>query len=522
MLSSTADRPAADKENRTCTSGNVPKQLDNTKDNNTPSPSKEKKHKCHGGVVLDENASLILRLAGKDLANVEGWMGCSDPFFAIESPMNGLRGTTLWQNVVRSTHIDSNLNPWWDPVEVNLDLLCKLDLKRPIRICVYDFESTGKHNPMGSFETSVYELFEAKSNRNGDQYEITKTFEAKQDGKDMGKLVVLELYFENSGTKPNKSNSVADIEDYIDAGTGLRLTLEGDSMSKMNWFGGAADVFWQAETPLESPDGSVLWQSVHQSEAVMDSLSPRWNSAEINLDLLCQLDMDKPIRFSFFDWEGSMKHQSMGYFLTNASRLLRSKQDNEKDYSKALITKSETGEEHGFIFVVDVELVLNPIETPVIPKTIDSKETRVLRLVLEGVDFANMDGPFDASDPFYLVETPVVYSDGTLRWDKFYGSEVIMDNLNPKWKPALLDLKLMCKFDIDMPIRMSFFDWEENKDPQDMGYTVTSVRRLLHSKATKDANDKWDMSKALVCLCGAGKEFGKVVITEASLTSKSL
>lgn len=282
------------------------------------------------------------------------------------------------------------------------------------------------------------------------------------------------------------------------------------------------DVFWQAESPLLAPDGSVLWQSVHQSEAVMDSLSPRWQSADINLDHLCQLDLDKPIRFSFFDWEGSRKHQSMGYFLTNANRLLRSKQADDKDVSKALITRSEKGDEYGKVFVVDVDMIQDEKVSPV-PEKINEVEHRVLSIVMEGVDFANMDGPFDASDPFFVVETATRYSDG-LRWDRFYVSEVIMDTLNPKWKPALLDLKLLCNFDIDKPIRISFFDWEKNEKHQDMGFCITSVRRLLYSKASKDADDKWDMSKSLVCLGGKGngndKEFGKVVITEITLTTK--
>ena len=74
------------------------------------------------------------------------------------------RGTE-WNIVHRSAHIKNSLNPRWQEEKLDLSVLCGGNLDLPLRLSVYDYESSGKHVPMGSVETSVNGLIEKKSSR---------------------------------------------------------------------------------------------------------------------------------------------------------------------------------------------------------------------------------------------------------------------------------------------------------------------------------------------------------------------
>ena len=51
--------------------------------------------------------------------------------------------------VYRSVYIPNNLNPWWEPVSVDIDALCEGKRNKVFRILVFDHESDGKHDLMG-------------------------------------------------------------------------------------------------------------------------------------------------------------------------------------------------------------------------------------------------------------------------------------------------------------------------------------------------------------------------------------
>ena len=219
----------------------------------------------------------------------------------------------------------------------------------------------------------------------------------------------------------------------------------------------------------------------------------------------------------------------MGSFQTTVNRLLRSKAEKKGDgwdLSKAFITKAEDGEEFGKIVVVDVSLNNDALAGRAKAKTGDKLKTdepplkvdenSALVLTLEGVGMRNVEGWFGCSDPMFYVEVPVISIDGSTKWQTFYQSEHVENNLNPQWKPATLPLAPLCNCDLDKPIRISFFDWEEDGRHNPMGYVVSSVNRLLYSKATKKG-DEWDLSKALITRSEEGEEFGKIVVVDVRI-----
>lgn len=92
-------------------------------------------------------------MRGIKLKNVEGMFKKSDPFFEIKRTYDGPGGGS-WTPVFRSKHIKNNLNPIWEPATVDVNALCDGDLDRKLSIAIYDFESNGKHESMGAFDTT--------------------------------------------------------------------------------------------------------------------------------------------------------------------------------------------------------------------------------------------------------------------------------------------------------------------------------------------------------------------------------
>jgi hypothetical protein len=97
------------------------------------------------------NGALALLLRGNKLKNVEGLFKKSDPFYEVRRTYDG-SGT--WHAVYRSKQVKDNLNPKWEPATVDVNALCDGDLDRKIQVAVFDWESSGKHESMGQFETT--------------------------------------------------------------------------------------------------------------------------------------------------------------------------------------------------------------------------------------------------------------------------------------------------------------------------------------------------------------------------------
>jgi uncharacterized protein YegL len=120
-----------------------------------------KAKKLKGGGTLFANVrkatgsgTLRLQCKGSKLKNVEGMFSKSDPFFELSRKISAAGGLT-WDNVYRSNHLKNTLNPDWEVAVIDLSTLCGGDLDLPIKVEVYDYESSGKHKPMGSAEMSV-------------------------------------------------------------------------------------------------------------------------------------------------------------------------------------------------------------------------------------------------------------------------------------------------------------------------------------------------------------------------------
>ena len=152
-------------------------------------------------------------LRGVKLKNVDGMFNKSDPFFEISRLIQSAGGPS-WQPVYRSKHVDNDLNPKWQPFTIDVNQLCDGDLNKAILVTVWDWEKSGKHTPMGSFETTVNGLMRALTPGGGGNpktVDTKKAFKLKRSGKDFGMVVVTAASITggSSGDRQNVSFSMA-------------------------------------------------------------------------------------------------------------------------------------------------------------------------------------------------------------------------------------------------------------------------------------------------------------------------
>lgn len=97
---------------------------------------------------------LRFKMSGVKLRNTEGFLRKSDPFFELVRRDDTAGGATF-NTVFRSEVVKDDLSPDWKLASVELSQLCGGDLNFPFFVKIYDYEGSGKHIPMGQFETTA-------------------------------------------------------------------------------------------------------------------------------------------------------------------------------------------------------------------------------------------------------------------------------------------------------------------------------------------------------------------------------
>ena len=74
--------------------------------------------------------SVTLTLTGTGLANRDGWMGKSDPFWQLSKR----RPDGEYVRVAKSEKVMNNLNPTFKPVTIDLQRLCNGNMSRDLKV----------------------------------------------------------------------------------------------------------------------------------------------------------------------------------------------------------------------------------------------------------------------------------------------------------------------------------------------------------------------------------------------------
>jgi hypothetical protein len=95
----------------------------------------------------------------------------------------------------------------------------------------------------------------------------------------------------------------------------LALVLSGHKLKNVEGLFKKSDPFYEIRRTYDGPN-SGSWHAVYRSKQVKDNLSPNWEPATVDVNALCDGDLDRKVQIAIFDHESDGKHQSMGQFET--------------------------------------------------------------------------------------------------------------------------------------------------------------------------------------------------------------
>jgi len=136
----------------------------------------------------------------------------------------------------------------------------------------------------------------------------------------------------------------------------------------------------------------------------------------------------------------------------------------------------------------------------------------LLTFSLEGKNLDKKDF-FGKSDPFFEISRVNLESSD---WSLVYRSEVIDNDLSPRWAPVQLDTVTLCNSDHDRSLRVDVYDHDSDGSHDLIGRFTTTLRRLLLGPGSeneyecinekkKKKSSKYSHS-GLVCLTKIGLE----------------
>jgi hypothetical protein len=138
---------------------------------------------------------LTSQIRGLDFKNIESGilgLGAIDPYFELSKRYHDpSTGNSRWQLVYRSEYIHNIVNPYWDAFQLDLEKLCHGDLRRELKITVYDYEKKSAHRWFGEADVTVEELMESVT-KGGNASRENALRVIDRDGDVVGLLVVLK------------------------------------------------------------------------------------------------------------------------------------------------------------------------------------------------------------------------------------------------------------------------------------------------------------------------------------------
>ena len=141
------------------------------------------------------NGLFTAQFRGLDFKNIESGilgLGAIDPYFELSKRYHDpSTGNIRWQLVYRSEYIHNIINPYWDAFQLDLEKLCHGELRRELKITVYDYEKKSAHRKLGEAEVTVEELMESVTRRGNASREHSLRILDKK-GYVVGLIVVLK------------------------------------------------------------------------------------------------------------------------------------------------------------------------------------------------------------------------------------------------------------------------------------------------------------------------------------------
>ncbi|XP_026148539.1 copine-3-like isoform X1 [Mastacembelus armatus] len=139
-----------------CTLGQIVSSRKLTK----PLVMKDKRPAGKGTITICAEERTDSRVVELDVAarklDKKDFFGKSDPFLEFYRQTE-----TGWLLAHRTEVVKNNLNPVWRPFRIPLQSLCGGDVEKPIKVDCYDYNNSGSHELIGSFQTTLCQIQQA-------------------------------------------------------------------------------------------------------------------------------------------------------------------------------------------------------------------------------------------------------------------------------------------------------------------------------------------------------------------------
>ncbi|XP_022069660.1 copine-3-like isoform X1 [Acanthochromis polyacanthus] len=155
-----------------------------------PLVKKDKRPAGRGTITIcaeerTDNRVVAFEAAGRKL-DKKDFFGKSDPFLEFYRQTE-----TGWQLAHRTEVIKNNLNPTWRPFRIPLQSLCGGDVEKSIKVDCYDYNNSGSHDFIGSFQTTLSQIQQASQTYAAEFECINSKKKQKKKGyKNSGVIVV--------------------------------------------------------------------------------------------------------------------------------------------------------------------------------------------------------------------------------------------------------------------------------------------------------------------------------------------
>uniref|UniRef100_A0A1A8EXA2 Copine III n=1 Tax=Nothobranchius korthausae TaxID=1143690 RepID=A0A1A8EXA2_9TELE len=141
------------------------------------------------------------------------FFGKSDPFLEFYKQTE-----TGWQLAHRTEVIKNNLNPTWKPFRISMQSLCGGDVEKLIKVDCYDYNNSGSHDFIGSFQTTLSQIQQATQSYAA-EFECINSKKGKKKGyKNSGVIII----------KQCKTVKEYTFLDYIMGGCQINFTIAID------------------------------------------------------------------------------------------------------------------------------------------------------------------------------------------------------------------------------------------------------------------------------------------------------
>lgn len=271
---------------------------------------------------------LQLSLSAKDLKNLSGIFEMSDPFAVVT-----LRGDNKDNKpeIIGRTHVVfNNLDPEWSTI-IFLDGY-KFGVPFYIEVGVFDFDSkaagsTEKKIQMNDSHTNLNIVCDASS-----QALLRKgQFPHRVMGTALFEVGELLGSRGNGGSKSLQTAGAiyAHIERCREDGLRGKFSFQLRAFKlknthKTSLMGMSSCPFFELLRKVERPTGAT-WVKVYQSNVVRRDVQPVWNEATLDLEAICNGDLDRAMKVVIWDHRRSGKHKHMGEFETSVQGLLNAR-----------------------------------------------------------------------------------------------------------------------------------------------------------------------------------------------------